>query len=381
MKKKSYFLILLFSSIDAHWMESQAANAISVTELANVVSANVNEMMQQPKINSASVAITYNGVKHIAHFGELTKGKSDTPKNNTIYEIGSGSKIFTGALVAEAVVEGKLSLDDRVSQYMPSGFENFETNETPITLRHLLTHTAGLPNMLPLKANSLLENFTDKRTPIRLNKVIQTYTKSHFFADLKELSFEQAPGRAFSYSNVGPELLAYILEQVHGESYELILGRFTNKLKMTQTKISLSSLEQRQLAIGYHMDNLEPASPMSTMLWGAAGNLKSTTTDILNFLQFQLDGNNEISVESHKILHKGLNGEQIAYKWNISNEFFFDNSLHHHGGVPRAQNYIIVAPEKNFGLFIITNQSGAETHKILREALNGIMNDIEDLQT
>jgi len=271
-----------------------------------------------------------------------------------------------------------LSLEDSVSQYLPS---DSDVSEKPITIRHLLTHTSGLPNMLPLKANSLLENFIDKRTPQRLNEVIGEYTKKQFLLDFQTLRLTQSSGDAYSYSSAGSELLAYILEQVYDEDYELILEGFTSELKMNQTKISLSQSEQSQLAVGYHLDKLEPAAPMSRLLWGAAGNMKSTPRDILRYLEFQLDQRNQASLESHKVLYRGLNDQSVAYMWNVSKEDFFGNSLHHHGGVPRAQNYMFVAPEKNFGLFIITNQSGDTTPRVLLKALNGIMADIEQLHT
>ena len=365
-------------SAGVHSLELQAANTITRDQLANIVSDNVNEMLEQPHINSASVAITYNGTKHTAHFGELTKGKNDAPNDSTIYEIGSGSKTFAGALVAQAVLDGKLSLDDNVSQHTSSGFLPIGAS---ITIRDLLTHTAGLPNMLPQEANILLENFTDKQTPHRLNNVIREYSKSQFLVDLKALNLKKMSSKTYSYSSAGVELLAYILEQVHDDKYERILQRFTAGLNMTKTKISLSQTEQNELATGYHIDNFEPAPPMSTLLWGAAGNMKSTTMDMLSYLEFQLDRNSQLSQESHNTLYQGLEGDRVAYMWNISNEGFFDESLHHHGGVPRAQNYTLISPKKNFGLFIITNQSGATTPQILRKALNGMMADIERLQS
>jgi len=94
MKHFYYVLIASISFAVTHSLEARSVNIISANELAGIVNVNANEMLQRAEINSASIAITYNGIKHIAHFGELTKGQSDTPSDNTIYEIGSGSKTF-----------------------------------------------------------------------------------------------------------------------------------------------------------------------------------------------------------------------------------------------------------------------------------------------
>jgi len=377
MKNIYSLLFILTFSVEVLALEAPAENAISLIELVDIVDRNANKMLQQPYINSLSVAIIYQGLAHTAHFGELTKGENDTPDNDTIYEIGSGSKTFIGALVAEAVLDRKLSLDDNASKYMGSGFSGFGVNSAPVTVRHLLTHTAGLPNMLPLEATSLLENFTDKKTPELLNSVIKAYNREQFLDDLQTLTLGSPPGEAHSYSSAGTEVLAHILEQVYDQEYEAILDGFTARLKMNDTGISLGEQQRSKLAIGYHLDNLDPAPPTSTALRGAAGNMKSTAADMLSYLRFQLDKENAIARASHKVLYQSSNGERIAYKWNLSDEGFFGDALHHHGGVSRAQNYILVAPKRNFGLFVITNQSGTSTPKVLLGALNGIMADIE----
>ena len=223
-----------------------------------------------------------------------------------------------------------------------------------------------------------MANFADKRTPERLNSVIQAYSEKQFLVDLQELVLTSPLGQTHSYSSTGTEVLAFILEQIYGQDYEVILDGLTDKLNMSDTTISLSKTQQSRLAIGYHLDNLTPAPAMSTILNGAAGNMKSTTADMLNYLKFQLDKSDPIVIESHKVLFKASSSDRrTAYKWNLSDEGFFGTALHHHGGVSRAQNYILIAPEKDFGLFIITNQSGTSTPGALLEGLNGVMADIE----
>ncbi|WP_255552131.1 serine hydrolase [Flavobacterium sp. CSZ] len=145
---------------------------------------------------------------------------------------------------------------------------------------------------------------------------------------------------------------------------------------MQHTKISLSNQEAQRLAVGCHSDNSVITSPMPQLPWGASGNMKSTIPDMVKYIKFQLE-NNKIVAESHRTIVKFDKEFSIGYFWNIATE---DKKLGtfyiHHGGVPRSQCYIYIVPKYNLGAFIITNQSGTDTAKVMEDALNEIFEKI-----
>ncbi len=87
------------------------------TELAQLIDSVGAKMIKDILINSTSIAIYFDGEEYINHYGELEKGKGNTPSNETLYEIGSLSKVLTGTLIANAVLEKRISAEDDVNQF------------------------------------------------------------------------------------------------------------------------------------------------------------------------------------------------------------------------------------------------------------------------
>lgn len=128
-------------------------------------------LIEQPLLHSTSLAVVYRGKEFIRHRGDMEAGRLSPPTDATLYEIGSLSKTLAGTLIANAVLERKLSLDDDVRLYLREDYPNLQYQGEPIRIRHLLSHTGGLPNMLPDRANTVLADFTDRRTPRALNAI------------------------------------------------------------------------------------------------------------------------------------------------------------------------------------------------------------------
>lgn len=372
MKNIVLFLFLL-SSIFC-FAQSSEAEKINFKLLIDSVA---NKMLKKPLIHSTSIAVVYQGNEYVGHYGELEKGKNNCPNSETIYEIGSLSKTFAGTLVAKAVCENKLNIEDEIQKYLPEDYPNLTYGSHPILVKHLLSHTSGFPNMLPLEANAILRDFTNHNTPAKINELHKNYGQKDFLKDLHKVKIDTVPGYKYSYSSAGSELVAYILEKVYKTKYEkLITDYLTESIAMQNTKISLSDHEAKKLAVGYHSDNSIITSPMPQLPWGASGNMKSTVPDMVKYIKFQLK-NNKIVTESHKSLVRFDREFSIGYFWNIASD---DKKLGtfyvHHGGVPRSQCYIYIIPKYNLSAFMITNQSGVDTAKIMEDALNEIFEKI-----
>lgn len=347
----------------------------------NDVGAAVDEaahaLIEQPLLHSASIGVVYRGKTFIRHRGEMVAGKPDVPTDATRYEIGSLSKTLAGTLMARAVLEGRVGLEDDVRSYLQGDYPNLQYQGQPIRVRHLLSHTSGLPNMLPERANTVLEDFTDHRVPGELSALYAHYGKPDFLRDLHAVRIPRMPGKEYAYSSAGTELTAHILEGVYKTDYtSLLRGFFSDAAAMTSIGIKLGNAEKDRLAIGYHSDNPVPTSPMPQLPWGASGNVKATVPDMVKYLQFQL-ANGPVVQESHRTLARFDDEFSIGYFWNIvAGDRQKGVYYAHHGGVPRSQCYIYIMPEHDLGIFVITNQSGDRTARAMEAAIDTLVGRI-----
>ncbi|WP_223485572.1 serine hydrolase domain-containing protein [Stenotrophomonas indicatrix] len=375
VRNRRWFRCLVVSAalLAASCASEKAATKDLGAEIDEIAAA----LIQQPLLHSTSIGVVYRGEEFVRHRGDMETGKPGPPTDATLYEIGSLSKTLAGTLMANAVLEHKVSLDDDVRQYLQGNYPNLQYKGEPIRIRHLLSHTSGLPNMLPERANTVLEDFTDHRTPSELNTLYAHYGKADFFKDLHAVEIDRAPGKDYAYSSAGTELTAHILETVYNSDYESLLrGFFGDSAPMMGLRIRLSDSEASRLAVGYHSDNPIPTTPMPQLPWGASGNVKATVPEMVKYLRFQL-ANGPVVKESHRPLVTFDSEFSIGYFWNIVSGDRLKGVYHaHHGGVPRSQCYIYIVPKYDLGIFIITNQSGDQTARAMEAAIDTLVEKI-----
>ncbi|MGE8222660.1 MAG: serine hydrolase domain-containing protein [Stenotrophomonas sp.] len=375
VRNRRWFRCLVVSAalLAASCASEKAATKDLGAEIDEIAAA----LIQQPLLHSTSIGVVYRGEEFVRHRGDMETGKPGPPTDATRYEIGSLSKTLAGTLMANAVLEHKVSLDDDVRQYLQGNYPNLQYKGEPIRIRHLLSHTSGLPNMLPERANTVLEDFTDHRTPSELNTLYAHYGKADFFKDLHAVEIDRAPGKDYAYSSAGTELTAHILETVYNSDYESLLrGFFGDSAPMMGLRIRLSDSEASRLAVGYHSDNPIPTTPMPQLPWGASGNVKATVPEMVKYLGFQL-ANGPVVKESHRPLVTFDSEFSIGYFWNIVSGDRLKGVYHaHHGGVPRSQCYIYIVPKYDLGIFIITNQSGDQTARAMEAAIDALVEKI-----
>ena len=214
---------------------------------------------------------------------------------DTRFRIASITKQFTAVLVMQQVEEGHLRLDGSVSDYLPDYPEH---NGDRITIHHLLTHRAGIIDFghlfeyLSLGGSVNIAGFTlqvsdDETTPDFLNTWRLPHTRQDllgYFAD-KDLLF--SPGSQSSYSNFGYMLLAVILEQVTGQSYQEILQEgVLDPVGMENTGIDVNSSILERRASGYYyrpLAGLENSAFFDMSIALGAGSLYSTVEDLFLF--------------------------------------------------------------------------------------------------
>lgn len=190
------------------------------------------------------------------------------PDRNTVFNIGSITKVFTAVLLADAVLRGEMSYDDPVQRHLPAELAVPEADGTPITLADLATHTSGLP-VLP-------DNYPAESDPQARSR----YTRGELHAFLSSYRPASRPGEKWSYSNLGYALLAAALAHRTGMPYEAMLhARVTQPMKLRSTAATLSADLLSRLAPGHDLA-LKMTHPGSEPLMAGAGGLYSTAADL-----------------------------------------------------------------------------------------------------
>jgi CubicO group peptidase (beta-lactamase class C family) len=195
----------------------------------------------------------------------------------TVFEIGSITKTFTGALLADMVRRGEVTLDDPVAKYLPTGTVVPSRAGRQITLLDLATQTSGLPRMPA--------NFTPKDA----TNPYADYTPAQLYEFLRSYQLTRGIGERYEYSNLGIGLLGHALSLRAGKSYEaLVTERILAPLQMQDTRISLTPGLRQRLAPGHAPDGSVVGNWDLQTLEGAGG-LRSTVHDMLSYIRANAD--------------------------------------------------------------------------------------------
>jgi len=365
MKHLIPYLLVLLISISCTNKEANVQSSMD---------ANAQSILSDSTITSVSIGILIDGKAYTSHYGELDAGKGNLPNDETIYEIASVTKTMTGTLVAQAVVDGKLNLEDDIRKYLKDDYPNFQYNNKAITIKHLVTHTSRLPTNAPGVSELLKKR--DDNTFQKVDELMKNYSKELFFKQMKNAVLDTVPGVIEEYNNLAPNLIAHILENVYQKSFDELLNEFIfKKSGMTSTKVRLSETEKTRFANGYNgKGQVMPYMPMP--LWGAEGGMKSTTTDLIKYMRLQLDSTNTTVAESHRPNFYVNPNFSLGYYWLVKKNSE-GTYYSHHGGAMGTQNWFFVFPAQNMGVSVITNSSTEVTGQLLYNTVMGIVNDLK----
>ncbi|MEQ9412681.1 MAG: serine hydrolase domain-containing protein, partial [Cyclobacteriaceae bacterium] len=175
---------------------------------------------------------------HSGASGEANRETQQAPSTKTLYRIASMSKSFTAMAILKLRDEGKLGLQDPAHQYIPELKKiTYATSDSPpVTIQHLLTMSAGFPEDNPWGDRQLDD------------------TNEELIALIAEgISFSNAPGLSYEYSNLGFALLGNIINKVTGISYQqYITDNILKPLGMNDSKWEYTEIPEDQIALGYH---------------------------------------------------------------------------------------------------------------------------------
>src|SRR5215469_18089603 len=224
----------------------------------------------EKRATGMAVGIVERGRRRVVVYGKQDSGDARSVAADTLFEIGSVTKVFTALLVADMVHTRKLQFDDPVERYRPSGFRTPQRNGRAITLADLATHTSGLPLFPPITGNPL--------------QALARYTVSDLRSWLAGLTLSRDPGAEWEYSNVGYCLLGLALANTEGTTYDGLLSRrIIGPLRLKDTLLHPTGEATRRVAAG-HDPKLAPVPPLDLGIFAPAGALRSTVENLLSFV-------------------------------------------------------------------------------------------------
>lgn len=295
--KKLAFLFALFIS----------TSIVYAQQISNEIKDNIKKRVDYGD-NVGIVVALVDGEKVDYFYYGKTALENGTPVNgNSVFEIGSISKVFTTIILADEIEKGSMKLSDPISKYLPKDVKVPTRNEKEITLKDLATHTSALPRMP--------SNFAPKNP---LNPFAD-YSIEQLYAFLNSYTLTRDIGARYEYSNLAMGLLGHILELHTGKSYEeLIVERIAAPYKMSETKMEMTDKMKTQLAKGHSGTLHMPTWDFMTL--GGAGGIKSTLNDMVKFIQANMINDNKsihkAMVASHQTAYKGDNDFSIGLGWH-----------------------------------------------------------------
>ena len=328
---------------------SQPLPVLSTGEIREILVKRVDRQKQAVGI---VVGVVEPGARRVIAYGNLANGDPRALDGDTIFEIGSITKVFTSLLLADMVNRKEVTLDDPASKYLPENVGMPERSGKSITLLDLATHRSGLPpNPGNLKLNP--------RNPYAAD-----YSVSDLYQFLSGYTLPRDPGSEFEYSNLGAGLLGHLLANRAGMDYESLVGtRITQPLGMPDTGITLSSSMEQRMATG-HNAMLAPVGNSELPTLAGAGALRSSARDMLTFLEALLGYTESPLAPAMKA---SLEARRTAGKANIGLGWLLNAAggkeiAMHDGGTGGFRSFIGFDAKARIGVVVLSNgtRSGVE---------------------
>jgi CubicO group peptidase (beta-lactamase class C family) len=337
--------------------------AIPLTANAQIVDSVARRLLTQ-RVDSAKnpgivLGILENGRQRI-----IAVGKSDAPSGtldgNTLFEIGSLTKLFTSTVLADMVRRHEVSLDDPVAKFLPEHVKMPQRGGRQITFVDLSTQFSGLPakpdNMHPKDAAN---PFAD-------------YTREQLYEFLSGYKLARDIGSKFEYSNLGVGLLGEALAEGMAIPYEqLVSQRVLAPLGMSDTRITLAASQQQRFAQPHAADG-SPAPHWELPSLAGAAALRSTANDMLKFARAAISeagplGNAFKDAQKPRRFVLPDSSVEIGLNW-FTLHAGPTNILWHNGGTAGYRSYIGIDKQNHRAVILLTN-SGNPVDDIGRKLL------------
>ncbi len=339
---RSFILLLFLLGTMMHYCTAQSAMN---KQLETTFDQLLSEQFKAGETGCAALVAQKGQVIYKKAFGMANLELDVKMQPDMIFRIGSITKQFTAVAILQLMEQGKLSLQDDITKFIP----DYPTQGHTITIEHLLTHTSGI------QSYTGMEKFGDiMRKDMKPEELI---------AFFKNEPMEFAPGTKWNYNNSGFFLLGYIIEKITGKTYPQYLEEnFFQPLGMTHSYYGDDSKIIKNRASGYQPgpNGVENASPLSMTLPYSAGSIQSTVGDLFKWHQ---------AVHAYKLVKKENlekafteyklsdgNGTKYGYGWFLG-DIKGSATIEHGGGINGFLTNAIYLPKEDVFVAVFSNSN------------------------
>jgi len=336
---------------------AQSASPLDAAAVAAFFDAALPQQLAEYSIPGAAVAVVKNGAILFAQgygYADLAAQQAASA-DQTLFRTGSAAKLFTWTAVMQLAEQGKLDLHSDVNTYL-TGFEIPDTYPEPITLAHLLTHTAGFEDCskgaMRARPEELepLGDYLARQIPARV----------------------YPPGQVTAYSNYGTALAGYIVELVSGQPYaQYVQEQIFDPLGMVHTTVTqpVPAALAAHLATGYALVNGTPQpQPFEVFQIVPAGSASATASDMARFMIAHLPGGSSgdgriLQPQTARLMQQihfrnapNLSGVGYGfYEMPVNGR----RPLAHAGDTSFFHSQLLLLPEENLGLYVVYNAANS----------------------
>jgi CubicO group peptidase (beta-lactamase class C family) len=339
------------------------------TDMAGHWAGRLRDLATEEDIPGAAFGIWADGQQAVAAHGVLNAATGVQTTADSLFQIGSITKVWTTTMIMQLIDEGRLSLDAVVADVLPDVRLGREDVSAQVSICHLLTHTSGIDGDI----------FTDTG---RGDECVERYA-----AGLAEASVLFPPGEAYSYCNAGFVLLGRIIENLDGRSWDASLReRLIGPLGLTRAVTLPEEAILHRVATGHHE---HPRHTEPVPVWGLprsvgpAGLITASAHDVLGFARLHLDGG--VTTDGTRLLSQasvaamqqprteipGLGGgpEAVGLGWRLD-RWSGRQIFGHDGGTIGQTAYLRVDPEARVAACLLTNSP--ESQSLFRRLLQEV---------
>jgi CubicO group peptidase (beta-lactamase class C family) len=333
----------------------------------------LRDLASEAHVTGAVLGIWHNGEELRAAHGVLNSGTGVPVTIDSLFQLGSITKLWTATMIMQLVDEGLLTLDTTVAEVLPGVWFGSPGAASQVTVQHLLTHTSGIDG----------DVFTDTG---RGDDCLERYV------DLLAGTATVFPaGATYSYSNSGYVLLGRVIEVLDGQSWdESLRARLAGPLALTRTVTLPEEAILHRAAVGHHGSGVPVRTWSLPRSVGPAGLITASVADLLTFARLHLDNGtapdgkrliSEASVAAMQtpqaaIEEVAMPGSAVGLGWRLS-QWDGRTVIGHDGDTVGQSAYLRIDPTSGVAACLLTNS--AESRILYQALFSEVFGDLSGL--
>jgi CubicO group peptidase (beta-lactamase class C family) len=320
--------------------------------LHETIAAIASNYLNDKNNKSLIIGISNNGKKtYYTYSNDLESKTQQKIDSSSIFEIGSITKTFTGALLAATFLKNKINLTDKVTLFLPNTLQ-LSKNGKEITILQLSNHTSGLAK---------LTNDFFSYAKYDITNPYKNIDKAYLYNVLTKNELQSIPGEKHEYSNMGVALLGCILEDINQKKYESLLQDIIfSPLKMNSSFIELPTTLTQKLVDG-HDKNGKKVLHWDFKAMAPSGAIKSSANDMLIYLDAQMDCKDKKLNTLFSITHEPSitieNNKKVGLNWFIEKTKSSKEIIFHSGNTGGFSSYAAFNKEKKISVVVLLNNN------------------------